>query len=172
MNNKNAVQHIAYISLGSNIGDKLSNCRKGIAALTDSGTCILQAQSEFYMTEPVDYTDQDWFVNAVIKIVTELDPLQLLRELKSVEAQAGRTETIRFGPRVLDMDILLYDNIILDDARLSVPHPRMHQRRFVLQPICDIDPTVIHPVLHKNMQFLLNHLEDNEQRIVPICLNS
>jgi 2-amino-4-hydroxy-6-hydroxymethyldihydropteridine diphosphokinase len=171
MNNNNAVQHTAYISSGSNIGEKLSNCQKGIAALTDSGDCVLQAQSKFYMTEPVDYMDQDWFVNAVIKITTGLAPLALLHKLKSVELQAGRTETVRFGPRVLDMDILLYDNIILNDAGLSVPHPRMHRRRFVLQPICDIDPTLVHPVLQRDMQFLLNHIKDDEQRIVPVCLN-
>ncbi len=161
-------QHTAYICVGSNIGNKLPNCQKGIAELTRRGQCVLKEQSPFYMTEPVDYEDQDWFINAVIKISTALDPFQLLDVLKSVEKNAGRCskEKIRFGPRMLDLDIILYDNAVINTDRLTIPHPRMHQRRFVLQPLCDIDASIIHPVFRREMQYLLNHLTPGEQKVV------
>jgi 2-amino-4-hydroxy-6-hydroxymethyldihydropteridine diphosphokinase len=161
-------QHIAYISVGSNIGDKLLNCQNGIIALTQSGESVLLAQSPFYMTEPVDYEDQDWFVNAAVKIRTSLEPFQLLNQLKSVERKAGRTDGIRFGPRILDMDIIFYDEAAIRLPGLSVPHPRMHQRRFVLKPICDIAPDFVHPILKKDMQFLLANINHNHQRIVQL----
>lgn len=119
------------------------------------------------MTEPVDYEDQDWFINAVIKISTALDPFQLLDVLKSVEKNMGRRkETLRFGPRMIDLDIILYDNAVINTSGLTVPHPRMHRRRFVLQPLCDIDASVIHPVFRRDMQYLLNHLAPGEQKVV------
>jgi len=98
----------AYISIGSNIGNKLLNCQNAVTALTKSGKSVLKDQSRFYKTEPVDYTDQDWFINAVVKIETVLDPFELFTELKSIERDAGRTDTVRFGPRILDLDIILY----------------------------------------------------------------
>ncbi len=144
----------------------MSNCLKGIAALTEKGKSLLLAQSRFYETEPVDYKDQDWFVNAVIKIETELDPFQLLNELKRIEKDSGRNfKAIRFGPRILDLDILLYDDLVLNSSDLEIPHPRMYQRRFVLQPMCDISRNLIHPVLKKDMQHLLNSLEKETQKI-------
>ncbi|MDF1593350.1 MAG: 2-amino-4-hydroxy-6-hydroxymethyldihydropteridine diphosphokinase [Desulfobacterales bacterium] len=161
--------HVAFISVGSNIGDKLRNCRKGIAALTAGGRSILKGQSHFYRTEPVDYSDQDWFVNAVVKIETRSEPAVLFRELKSIEKDVGRKEeAIRFGPRILDLDILLYDRLIMESVELTIPHPRMHQRRFVLQPMCDIDPLMLHPVLKKDMRSLQDALGENEQRIIQI----
>ena len=159
------LNHIAYISIGSNIGDTLSNCKNGIAALAESGNSVLLAQSPFYKTEPVDYEDQDWFVNAVAKIGTRLDPFRLLGELRAAEQKAGRVRTVKFGPRILDLDILLYDDMTKETPELTLPHPRMHQRRFVLQPLCDMDPEVVHPVLRKDMQYLLNHLNEDGQRI-------
>jgi len=161
--------HTAFISVGSNIGDKLLNCRKGIAALTAGGRSVLKSRSHFYRTEPVDYDDQDWFVNAVVEIETRSEPAVLFRELKQVEKDFGRKkDAIRFGPRILDLDILLYDRLILASAELIIPHPRMHQRRFVLQPMCDIDPHVAHPVLQKDMQSLRDALVEHEQRIIRI----
>jgi len=158
--------HTAYISVGSNLGNKIENCRNGIAALTRSGKTRVVDQSPIYRTEPVDYLDQDWFVNYVVKIETECDPLALLDTLKSIERAAGRVkDTIRFGPRILDLDIILYDDLVLDDPRLMIPHPRMHKRRFVLKPICDINPAMDHPVLHLSMRSLLDALDEKEQRI-------
>ena len=159
--------HTAYISVGSNLGQKAENCRDGIAALIRSGHIRLVDQSPFYRTEPVDYQDQEWFVNCVLKIETDLDPLSLLSILKSIERAAGRIkDTIRFGPRILDMDIILFDDLVMNGTILTVPHPRMHKRRFVLKPICDIDPGINHPVFQRTMESLLGDLDKKGQRIV------
>jgi len=158
--------HIAYISAGSNIGDRLQNCRKGIEALTESCNSRILAQSCIYKTEPVDYEDQDWFINMMVKLETAHDPFQLLDHIEHIQRAAGRIQDpIRFGPRILDLDIILYDDRIIDSERLVVPHPRMHKRRFVLKPICDIDPAIIHPVLKQEMQFLLKRLGQDKQKV-------
>lgn len=160
-------KHIAYLSVGSNLGDKLENCRKGIAAVTRSVNIRLIDHSPIYRTEPVDYQDQDWFVNYAVKIETHLDPLSLLKFLKTIEQGAGRVpHTIRFGPRVLDLDIILYDDVVQNDSGLTIPHPRMHKRRFVLKPICDIDPDIQHPVLQQTMRGLLENLAEEGQGII------
>ena len=159
-------KHTAYLSVGSNLGRKLENCRKGISALTSGDNCCLIDQSHVYRTEPVDYKDQDWFVNYVVKIKTTLDPFSLLDTVKSIERSAGRTgDGIRFGPRVLDLDIILYDMMVLNTAKLVIPHPRMHKRHFVLKPICDIDTDIIHPVFNTTMQSLLEDLDATDQRM-------
>ena len=163
------MNHSVFISVGSNLGDKLDNCLKGISALTESGLTLLLKVSRFYRTSPVDYTDQDWFVNAAVKIGTMLNPLDLLDELVAIQQSMGRkADTIRFGPRVLDLDILLYDDRVIRTPRLEIPHPRMHKRAFVLQPICDIDPTIIHPVLGQTASDLLSHLADDDQRVIAL----
>jgi 2-amino-4-hydroxy-6-hydroxymethyldihydropteridine diphosphokinase len=159
-------RHTAYISVGSNLGDKLENCRRGIRRL-ERDEVRLKAESRIYQTEPVDYLDQDWFINIVVKIETLLDPFRLLRRLQSIQRKAGRLQdSIRFGPRVLDLDIIFYDEVVIHSAQLVIPHPRMHKRRFVLQPLCDIDPAIMHPVLKTDVRTLLNRLDDNEQRII------
>ncbi|MBT8370996.1 MAG: 2-amino-4-hydroxy-6-hydroxymethyldihydropteridine diphosphokinase [Deltaproteobacteria bacterium] len=158
--------HTAYICVGSNLGAKLENCRQGIAELTRTAVTRLIDQSRLYKTEPVDYKDQDWFVNYVVKIETTLDPLSLLDRIESVEHDAGRVgDEVRFGPRVLDLDIILYDDVVMNHTRLVLPHPRMHKRRFVLKPLCDIDPYISHPVLQQNMQTLLEHIAEEGQGI-------
>jgi 2-amino-4-hydroxy-6-hydroxymethyldihydropteridine diphosphokinase len=158
--------HTAYICVGSNLGEKLENCRRGVAELTRHGACRLMAESPIYQTEPVDYKDQDWFVNYVVKIATRLEPLALLDNLKSIEHCAGRVhDEVRFGPRVLDLDIIFYDDRVMDHSRLVIPHPRMHKRRFVLKPVCDIDPHMHHPVLGRTIQSLLADLDETGQRI-------
>jgi 2-amino-4-hydroxy-6-hydroxymethyldihydropteridine diphosphokinase len=160
-------RHIAYISIGSNIGDKLAHCQNGINALVHPEISILKGQSRFYRTEPVDYEDQDWFVNGVVKVETLLDPYELFERLKQIERDAGRTNhSIRFGPRVLDLDILIYDDLTLDTVHLIIPHPRMHKRRFVLLPFCDIDPLIEHPVLKEQMKSLLENLGDSDQVVL------
>ena len=161
--------HQAYISVGSNLGRKVENCRRGIHELTTAGRSILVAASPFYRTSPVDYLDQDWFVNAVIKIETERDPFALLHDLRCIEKKVGRkANTIRFGPRVLDLDIIFFDDAVIQSDTLEIPHPRMHKRRFVLKPICDIDPSMLHPVLGEDMQSLLNSLQDEDQEVLRI----
>ena len=159
--------HSAYIGAGSNIGDKLSNCKNGIVSLAKTQNTQTIKWSKFYRTEPVDYKKQDWFINCVVKIKTGLDPVQLIKELKSIEYDAGRLDdTVRYGPRILDMDILLFDDIVMNSSGLIIPHPRMHKRRFVLKPMCDIDPFIVHPVFKKEMHHLLAALDENEQRII------
>ena len=159
-------RHTAYISVGSNLGDKLENCRLGIRRL-DRDDVWLKAESRIYQTEPVDYTDQDWFINLAVKIETLLDPLRLLQRLQSIQRKAGRLQNaIRFGPRVLDLDIIFYDAVVINSAQLVIPHPRMHKRRFVLQPLCDIDPAIMHPILKTEVRNLLDSLDDYEQRII------
>ena len=164
-----SAHHRAYLSVGSNLGDKLANCLKGIAALTESDGCVLLRVSRFYRTSPVDYTDQDWFVNAAVEVDTVWSPDTLLVNLMAIQQRMGRKgDTIRFGPRVLDLDILLYEDRLLQSPVLIIPHPRIHKRVFVLQPICDIDPTIFHPVLGKTMGALLGALDDEDQQIYPL----
>ncbi len=160
--------HRVFISVGSNLGDSLDNCRKGIERLCLDDKVKLITRSGFYKTEPVDFTDQNWFVNAALLVETTLSPLALLDRTQAVQKQLGRKGTaVRFGPRVLDLDIIFYDDLVMDSERLTIPHPRMHKRRFVLQPICDIDPDVIHPVLERNVQDLLNQVVTDGQEIQP-----
>ena len=159
--------HIVYISVGSDLGNRLENCETGINFLLDSRKTRLLKRSRVYETEPVDYTRQEWFINLAVKIETDLDPFALLQRIRSVQRRAGRIQdTVRFGPRVLDLDILLFDDFVLDDPQLCIPHPRMHKRRFVLKPICDIDPDIIHPVLKQSMHQLLHDLDAEDQKIV------
>ena len=161
--------HTVYLSVGSNLGDKLDNCLKGIQAVAARGDCEIVACSRFYRTSPVDYADQDWFVNAALKINTGLEPAGLLERLIAIQRKMGRTEdAVRFGPRVLDLDILLYNERIIRTQTLEIPHPRMHKRAFVLTPICDINPTIVHPVLGKSAADLLACLEDDDQQIIPM----
>ena len=158
----------AIISVGSNLGDSLDNCRRGIDDLCDGKDIVLAARSPFYRTEPVNYVNQDWFVNAVIKIVTNLAPRDLLARTRQVQQKFGRKgDAVRFGPRILDLDIIFYQDLVLESDDLVIPHPRMHKRRFVLQPICDIDPNVMHPGLGKTVQELLNQLVTTDQDMKP-----
>lgn len=158
---------VVYLSVGSNLGDRYENCLHGISHLVRLTKSLLLAQSPFYETEPVGYKDQGWFINAAVKIETLLTPSGLFNCIKRVEAESGRDfYQVRFGPRTLDMDILLYDNLILNTDELVIPHAGMHERRFVLQPLCDIAPEVMHPVLKKSVIRLLKELDDHEQKIV------
>ena len=161
--------HTAIISVGSNMGNKEANCRQGIDGLLESGKASLVKASLFYRTSPVDYLDQDWFVNAAVQVETHLEPLDLLAFLQTIQQQAGRTKGgIRFGPRVLDLDIIFYDQLVMKTTSLEIPHPRMHKRHFVLQPICDIDPDIIHPLLNIPLKSLLNQLGDNGQEVFEL----
>ena len=159
--------YTVYISVGSNIGDKRSNCLSGMSGLESAGIVNIEARSRFYKTEPVDYREQDWFVNAVFRADTTAGPLALFERMKAIEIAQGRdTKTVRFGPRILDLDIILYDKLVLASDVLTIPHPRMHQRRFVLKPMCDIAPHAKHPVMQKTMRQLLEELPQGEQDVV------
>ena len=160
------MSHIAYISIGSNLGDCVENCTEGMEAIAATEGIELLVRSKLFLTEPVDYQDQPWFINAMIKIRTTLAPLELLAVLKKIEREAGRTtQPVRFGPRVLDLDILFYEDMVMNSDVLVLPHPRMHKRHFVLRPFCDIDPNVEHPVYKKNIRELFDLLDEQGQKV-------
>lgn len=159
----------AYLSLGSNLGDKQGNCRFAIDALAREEEVRVTAVSRFFRTSPVDFLHQDWFVNAAVRIETALPPEALLRRTQDIEKRAGRVAaSVRFGPRVLDIDLLLCGGLVMATEGLVLPHPRMHKRRFVLEPLCDIDPGIVHPVLEADVRTLLQRIDDPEQEIFPI----
>jgi len=154
--------HIAYIGIGSNIGDKLSNCEKAISEILRADRHKLLVKSSFFKTQPMGYTAQDWFVNGVIKIETNLEAHELLRALKTIEAQLGRTETLRWGPRTIDLDVLFFDDIEIHTEELQIPHPLIQNRQFVLVPLAEIDRNLVHPIFKKTIQQLLNDLNENQ----------
>ncbi len=154
--------HITYIGIGSNLGDKVGQCERAIAEVLKADQNKLLAKSSFFKTRPVGYVDQDWFINGVIKIETELDPLQLLRLLKKIESRLGRQETIRWGPRTIDLDILFFDDREIRTKELRIPHPLLQERQFVLIPLAEIDPNLIHPVLKKSIEELLMDIQEDQ----------
>ncbi|PZE19235.1 2-amino-4-hydroxy-6-hydroxymethyldihydropteridine diphosphokinase [Paenibacillus xerothermodurans] len=128
----------AYIALGSNIGDRERFLLQAIRQLDAQGSIKVSAQSNIYETEPVGVTDQDSFLNMVIEVVTTLEPLELLQVMQSVEQSLGRTREVRWGPRTIDLDLLLFEDIRLSEPQLTLPHPRMMERAFVLVPLAEI----------------------------------
>lgn len=133
----------AIIALGSNIGDKVGHIRAAVAALTADGTVRLLARSANYRTAPWGVTDQDWFVNAAIGVQTAVSVRELLDRCQSVERKLGRERTIKWGPRIIDLDILLYRDLVLNDHDLVLPHPQMTKRAFVMAPLADIAPNLL-----------------------------
>jgi 2-amino-4-hydroxy-6-hydroxymethyldihydropteridine diphosphokinase len=133
-----------YLSLGSNVGDRAKNLRAAIAALHDVGVRVTKISS-LYETEPVDLREQPWFLNCVVEGQTEIPPQTLLKKLREIETRMGSKKLVAKGPRLMDMDILLYGDETIDTPELQVPHPRMHLRRFVLVPLAEIAPDVKHP---------------------------
>jgi 2-amino-4-hydroxy-6-hydroxymethyldihydropteridine diphosphokinase len=152
---------IAYIGLGSNRGDRKTNCRKALELLAESGR--VTKVSSFYRTEPVGFKDQEDFINAVAEVETDLSPQELLAACNRIEAELGRTREVRWGPRTIDLDILLYgDRTVHDhDPDLTIPHPLLADRRFVLVPLCEIAPQALHPVSGKTVERLLHELENS-----------
>jgi 2-amino-4-hydroxy-6-hydroxymethyldihydropteridine diphosphokinase len=137
-----------YLGLGSNLGDKRANLRAALRLLAEHAHLI--QVSSLYRTVPVGYLDQDWFLNAVARFQTELAPREFLRALLEVEVALGRVRTFPNAPRAIDLDILLWDDLVLDAEELKVPHPRMHERAFVLVPLAEIAPQAHHPVLGRD----------------------
>jgi 2-amino-4-hydroxy-6-hydroxymethyldihydropteridine diphosphokinase len=148
----------AYISIGSNLGNRLKYIREAIRRIEQSKEIKISKVSSVYETQPAEYRDQPWFLNMVLELETSLEPLNLLELLLEIEGQMGRRRTRRYGPRNIDLDLLLYDDLVLSSDKLTLPHPRMHERRFVLVPLAEISPQVVHPLLKKNVEKLLEDL--------------
>ncbi len=149
---------IAYLSAGSNLGDRRSNLERAAAAL--AATCVVRRVSSCFSTEPVGYTNQPWFLNVALELETALEPMGLLDLCLEIESSLGRERPFPEAPRTLDLDILLVGDLIIDEPRLRIPHPRMAERKFVLVPMVEIAPDAVHPVLHKTMRELLDHCTD------------
>ena len=154
--------NIAFIGIGSNVGDKIKNCAQAIAEITQHEQNRLIAQSSLYKTEPIGYTQQDWFINSVIEIETSFTALQLLNILEDIEISMGRKRTLKWGPRIIDLDILFFNDEIIQCEGLTVPHPEVQNRAFVLIPLREIGGDYIHPVLKKSIAELVADLGNGQ----------
>ena len=152
---------LVYLSLGSNVGDRENHLRQAIARLAPEGR--IMSVSSFYETEPVEFTDQSWFLNCAVALETTETPERLMAALLQIEQQMGRQRIQKKGPRTIDIDILLFGDAILDGPALTIPHPAMHQRRFVLEPLAEIAPEVRHSVLKKTIRELLDALPAGQE---------
>jgi 2-amino-4-hydroxy-6-hydroxymethyldihydropteridine diphosphokinase len=149
----------AYLSLGSNVGDRHANLQRAISSLTERGIRVVK-QSSIYETEPVGFRDQSWFLNCAVEVETLLSPKELLGVLLEIEQGMGRRRTVPMGPRIIDIDILLYGDEVIQSDELTIPHPRMAERRFVLVPLAEIAPEAVHPSATKTAAQLLAETAD------------
>jgi 2-amino-4-hydroxy-6-hydroxymethyldihydropteridine diphosphokinase len=150
---QNMDEHLVYLSLGSNLGNRAANLKAAIAALPPQ--MDLKAKSKVYETPPWGYTEQENFFNQALKVQTYLEPEPLLKHLKRLEVALGRTASFRNGPRLIDIDILFYDDLVLESPLLTIPHPFVHERGFVLLPLMELAPDLVHPVKNKTIRELI-----------------
>lgn len=153
---------VCYIGIGSNLGDALRNCKDAIKAISLIDEIQLTATSSFYSSEPVGIENQNWFVNAVIEIKTTLPASDLLHILQNIENVMGRKREIKGGPRTIDLDLLFYNQDIINERDLIVPHPEIHKRRFVLEPLNEIASYFIHPAFGISVRGLKDRLDDKK----------
>lgn len=158
---------MVYLSLGSNVGDREAHLHNALALLESLGS--VRAISSFYETEPVEFTDQAWFLNCAIELQTDQTPSILMASLLKIEQKMGRKRLQKKGPRTIDIDILLFGDTVMNTPELTIPHPAMAKRRFVLQPLAEIAPGMQHPTLKKTMQRLLEELPAGQEvcRVQP-----
>ncbi|MBW1799702.1 MAG: 2-amino-4-hydroxy-6-hydroxymethyldihydropteridine diphosphokinase [Deltaproteobacteria bacterium] len=157
----------AYIGIGSNLGDKFQHCRAAVEKMENLTGSRVEALSEWYLTKPVGVQGQDWYVNGVAALSTILTPQALLDELLAIEADMGRVRKSKWEARIIDLDILLYGREVIDEDHLKIPHPLMHLRRFVLAPLAQLDPGMVHPVMGVSMVELLEKIPQESQAVYP-----
>ncbi len=150
----------AYIGIGSNLGERQKNCEQAVEFLQHKGITV-KRRSSLYETKPWGVENQPSFLNMAIEIETDLSPGELLKLLKNIEAEIGREKSYHWGPRIIDLDILLYDDIVVNEDSLIIPHPYIHRRDFVLRPLYEIAPDIKHPVLKLSIKELLRNLNGN-----------
>jgi 2-amino-4-hydroxy-6-hydroxymethyldihydropteridine diphosphokinase len=158
----------AFIGIGSNLGDRRRNCSEAVERLKEMSACDFIARSRWYLTSPVGVEDQDWFVNGVACLDVRISARDLLKRLLAIEAAMGRVRIEKWGPRVIDLDLLLYGPDIVEETDLRIPHPRLHLRRFVLAPLAEIAPDTLHPVLGKTAVQMLQELGGEDQQVTPL----
>jgi len=158
-NYRGSFPHRVFLGLGSNIGDREKNLKTSLSLL-ESAELRIRKTSSLYHSEPVGEVSQPWFMNAVVEVETILSPEELLHRCQQIEEKMGRQRLIPQGPRVIDLDILMYDQLTLDTPGLTIPHPKMHCRRFVLIPLLEIAPDAVHPRLKKRIRELLKDVPD------------
>jgi 2-amino-4-hydroxy-6-hydroxymethyldihydropteridine diphosphokinase len=149
--------HIVYLALGSNVGNRLANLKAAINSLPPQ--MEVKAKSKVYETPPWGYANQEKFLNQVLKVDTYVGPEPLLKHLKRLEMALGRETTFQNGPRLIDIDILFYDDLVLETPTVVIPHPRLHERGFVLMPLMDIAPDLVHPVRKQSVREMLAYCD-------------
>jgi 2-amino-4-hydroxy-6-hydroxymethyldihydropteridine diphosphokinase len=153
---------LVYLALGSNVGNREENLREAVRRLREAGITVMRVSS-IYETEPVDYLEQDWFLNSALQAETDLPPQQLLAKLRKIELAMGSNKPFAKGPRLIDLDILLYGDETIHTPDLQVPHPRMLERRFVLVPLAEIAPAYRHPSWNATVVELLRKTHDRSE---------
>ena len=157
------IYHKAFISIGSNLGLRIKNCIKAIEFLSDKEGITLKEISNFYETEPMHFQRQPWFINCVVRVETVMNYRDFFNFLKEIEFKMGRKKTFKYGPRLIDLDLLFFDDLVIDEDDLIVPHPQILNRKFVLMPLMDIAPDFIHPISGKSIKELLKKKEVSER---------
>ena len=155
--------HTAYIGIGSNLGTSGENCVEAIEKISTNDHIKIISKSSFYKTAPIGDIEQDWFINSVIRVDTKLNPKELLLTLLNIEFEMGRIRKEKWGPRLIDLDLLFYDKLILNQEGITLPHPEMQKRNFVLVPLNEISENLTHPILKKTVKTLLQESSDDTE---------